>query len=159
FDLSKVAALQPKPDPITAAVGAPTMVQAQLMTINEARTDYGLPALDDGDRLMTPDEIAALNPSPAAPTARHAGMEGRARSTGPDDRAARRARTAKRRDAQAVALERSWTRSLARLFRRQGRSAAARLEAKRGRSVLAGRELRAIADEVFDPQHWRGETT
>ena len=61
----------PRADPLTAQVGAPSMVQAQLMTVNEARADYGLPPRPDGDRMMTPAEIAALkgtNTPPGGPS-------------------------------------------------------------------------------------------
>jgi hypothetical protein len=62
FDLTGVDALKVKPEPTTAKVGAPSMVQAQLITIDEARADYGLPPLPNGAgaRLMTTDEILAL---------------------------------------------------------------------------------------------------
>lgn len=62
FDTSGVRALKSQAEPLTAKVGAPSMVQAQLMTIDEGRADYGLPPLPDGagDRLMTAEEIVAL---------------------------------------------------------------------------------------------------
>lgn len=59
FDLTSLGMAE-NPNPVTAQVGAPSMVQAQLMTINEARADYGLAPVSDGDRMMTVDEIAAL---------------------------------------------------------------------------------------------------
>jgi hypothetical protein len=80
FDLRSVRALsQKRINPITAEVGAPSMVFAQLMQINEARADYGLEPVEDGDRMMTVEEINALRggdigiedlgttPPPAAP--------------------------------------------------------------------------------------------
>lgn len=66
FDLRGVRALQRRVQPITQTVGAPSLVQAQLMTINEAREDYGLEPVDDGDRFMTPEEIAAISPGSAS---------------------------------------------------------------------------------------------
>jgi HK97 family phage portal protein len=60
FDLRNVRALQRRVQPITQTVGAPSLVQAQLMTINEARTDYGLEPVPGGDRMMTVEEIQAL---------------------------------------------------------------------------------------------------
>jgi HK97 family phage portal protein len=62
FDLDEIRVLRQKTKPITAAVGAPAMVQAQLMTIDEARAEYGLPPLPGGvgARLMTADEIQAV---------------------------------------------------------------------------------------------------
>ena len=47
-------------DPISSKVGVPALTQAQIFTINEARADYGLPPLPDGDRLLTFDEIEKL---------------------------------------------------------------------------------------------------
>lgn len=69
FDLRKVRALRPKITPVTQTVGAPSMVQAQLMQINEARIDYGLEPIDGGDRMMTADEIAALRGVAGTPDA------------------------------------------------------------------------------------------
>ncbi|MGK2947931.1 MAG: phage portal protein, partial [Acidimicrobiales bacterium] len=63
FDRHSVRALQRKVVPVTQTVGVPTLVQAQLMKINEARLDYGLDPLPDGDRVMTVDEIQALKTS------------------------------------------------------------------------------------------------
>lgn len=60
FDLDEVRVLRQRAKPTTQTVGAPALVQAQLMTVNEARADYGLPGLPDGDRVMTVEEIAAL---------------------------------------------------------------------------------------------------
>lgn len=75
FDLTSVDALKVKPEPTTAKVGAPAMTQGKLMTIDEARADYGLPPLPNGagDRFFTDDEIAALKGADAtggAPSAR-----------------------------------------------------------------------------------------
>lgn len=66
FDLRGVRALQRRYDPVTQAVGAPALVQAQLMKINEGRADYGLEPTEDGDRFMTAEEIAALSPNAAS---------------------------------------------------------------------------------------------
>lgn len=60
FDTSGIAALKAQTDPVTAQVGAPALVQAQIITVNEARADYALPPVPDGDRMMTAEEIAAL---------------------------------------------------------------------------------------------------
>lgn len=70
FDLRKVRALARRTKPVTQTVGAPSLVQAQLMTVNEARSDYGLEPVPDGDRMMTAEEIMALTgaTSPAAST-------------------------------------------------------------------------------------------
>jgi HK97 family phage portal protein len=55
-------------------------------------------------------------------------------------------------------LERQWERAVRKLFARQSRAAVARLEGKRGRALVRTRDVRATADEVFDPQHWLSET-
>ncbi len=60
FDLRGVRALQRKITPITQTVGAPALLFAQIMTINEARADYGLEPVDGGDRVLTAEEINAL---------------------------------------------------------------------------------------------------
>lgn len=60
FDTSGIAALKQQNDPVTAQVGAPALVQAQIITVNEARADYGLPPLDGGDVVMSAEDIAAL---------------------------------------------------------------------------------------------------
>lgn len=298
FDLTSLGMAE-NPNPVTAAVGAPSLVQAQLMTINEARADYGLPPVSDGDRMMTVDEIIALRgQSPTgtrsvmrdavgpavdsqpqqSPTASlvvdtrapgdtydpPAGVRAEARravrwiedgyagdgftatgrrrasqlangdpvswdtirrmssylarhevdkdgegwrpgepgypspgrvawaawggdpavswtrrilatddrtaeldevpviSTGrsaasPDDAQARRVKLWKKNDARIVALERDFQRRIARLFRRQEKAVIARLEGKRGRSVIRGEE-RAPVDDVFDLAYWQRET-
>lgn len=74
----------------------------------------------------------------------------------PPDEEARRAKVWTSTDGRVRNLERQWERALRRLFARQQRSALARLEGKRGRQLA--REARALADEVFDPHHWAGET-
>jgi hypothetical protein len=57
FDLSGVRALKRKVIPVTQTVGAPALLQARIMTINEARLDYGLDEIEGGDRFLTDDEI------------------------------------------------------------------------------------------------------
>ena len=172
FDLSSLG-VEATTDPVTAQVGAPAMVQAQLMTINEARADYSLPPVAGGDRMMTADEIAALRgQTPAAATRELAAIEARdtklevrepvplpALAPAPAlvvDHEARRAKLWTSTDGKVRNLERAWERALRRLFTRQARSAVARLEGKRGRASI--REARAAADEVFDPSHWIDET-
>lgn len=60
FDLRGVRALQRRVQPVTQEVGAPALLFARIMKINEARADYGLDVLDDGDRFLTDDEVATL---------------------------------------------------------------------------------------------------
>jgi HK97 family phage portal protein len=65
FDLTGVRVLRRKVQTITQTVGAPSLVQSQIMTVNEARDDYGLEPVDGGDRMMTAEEIAAISPNAA----------------------------------------------------------------------------------------------
>lgn len=168
FDLSKVRALQLHVNPITAAVGAPSMVQAQLMTINEGRADYGLPALPDGDRMMTVEEITALR---GTGTNVNAVRETPVRAEPPETRTpdvpevkvledpeVRRVKVWTSTNQTVRNLERLWQRGMRRLFARQLTSTLARLEGKRGRAIAAKREIRTLADEIFDPEHWTVET-
>lgn len=57
FDLSGVRALARKVHPVTQEVGAPALLQARIMQINEARADYGLGPVEGGDRFLTDDEV------------------------------------------------------------------------------------------------------
>jgi HK97 family phage portal protein len=186
FDLSSLG-IDEAVEPQTAKVGAPSMVQAQLMTIDEARADYGLGPLPDGqgDRLMTVEEIQALrgnlagegdgarsvikaevrevtppsspleDPDPPAPS------EPEDRGETAEEAEARRSKIWAANDSTVRNLERAWEKAIVRLFKRQERSVLARLDAKRGRQQYARAiqgEVRALADEVFDPQHWIVET-
>lgn len=74
------------------------------------------------------------------------------------DHRERRARLWRTSDGKVRNLERQWTRAMRKLFARQQRSALARLEGKRGRALARGTDVRATADEVFDPDHWLSET-
>lgn len=182
FDLSSLGIETPV-EPNTAKVGAPSLVQAQLMTIDEARADYGLAPLPDGsgNRLMTVEEIQALRgsqtpegavrapgrievrevpepgPSPLPPEpAPPAPPDNRAES--PEEAEQRRTKIWNASDSTVRNLERVWEKRIRRLFERQAKSTLARLEAKRGRQAAGRGEVRALADEVFDPQHWIVET-
>lgn len=68
FDLSDVRALQRKTIPVTQTVGAPELLFAQVMKINEARADYNLEPLPDGDRVLTLEEIALLRGKGVGPS-------------------------------------------------------------------------------------------
>lgn len=179
FDLRALGGQQ-KTDPVTASVGAPTMVQAQLMTINEARADYGLAPIPGGDRMMTVEEIALLKgaagPEPAvrvvteqsvreAPTGSPSQTVEPPADPSPDNRGETAEEAEQRRTKIWTAtsstvrnLERVWEKRMRRLFERQAKSTLARLEAKRGRQAATRGEVRGLADEVFDPQHWIVET-
>jgi len=176
FDLSGVRVLQSSPiNPVTATVGAPSMVFAQLMTINEARADYGLDPIPDGDRMMTAAEIAALRggdlspedlgatPPPAAPTVdptdtvddedddddgEDDGRHSPASETRVADPAAieaRRGRIWAQTDAVASSVEARWVRAFRRLFKRQQEATLSRLRGRRGRQAGLG-EQRAAED-------------
>lgn len=175
FDLRNVRALQRRFKPISQTVGVPALVQSQVMMINEARADYGLEPLPDGDRMMTAEEIAALSPSAApfllgpAPVtppsveppsppppvelpAPNTPDEDDDRIAATEDRAldpeaveVRRTRIWRASDAVVTALERRWVRAWRRLFARQLEATLARLHGKRGRQMLA----EARADEPF----------
>ncbi len=172
FDLSKVRALQHRVDPVTAAVGAPTLVQAQLMTINEARADYGLAPVKDGDRMMTVDEINALRGAadPQAVVRALDALTVEVRKPTPDpiiitqpapperrdavDHEARRARIWRRTDRKVTAYERQLERIMRRLFARQADATLRRLEGKRGRQATRATD----AAGIFDPEFWRTQT-
>lgn len=172
FDLSKVRALTMKQDPVTAQVGAPTMVQSQLMWINEARADYGLPPIPGGDRMMTVEEIAALHgagpaqvqlappraapappalPSPPRPVRVRTTIEHRAMTA--DQLEQRRARLWRSTDAALVTLESRWVAAFRRLFAKQATATLARLEGKRGRQSQT-----RDTGTIFDAGHWRTVT-
>jgi len=160
FDLRHVRALKRKVNPVTAQVGAPSMVQAQLMQINEARVDYGLEPIEGGDRFMTAEEIVALNGMIGTPDvavraleaieARMVAIETRtaepeppppepepqATPEGLDAIEARRARIWRAADAVVTGLEARWERSWARMFSRQEQAVIDRLTGKRGRQAL-----------------------
>lgn len=83
FDLSDVPALRRRIVPITQAVGAPALLFARLMTINEGRSDYGLPKVPDGDRFLTDDELLTLKGGGTDEAAvRHALVELEVRGSG-----------------------------------------------------------------------------
>lgn len=171
-------------DPKTAKVGAPSLLQAKLMTINEARTDLGLDPVDDGDRFLTDEEIAvakALGGGEAAVRSVLDRIEVRSRRAlppapqdrGPERRAtpdqeARRSAIWRATDAAIRRQESTWTRVFGELFDKQERSTLARLKQSRSkpvRALEAAAEARAWADEtrgpadgLFDPEFWRGET-
>lgn len=173
FDLRAVPALARRIKPITQSVGAPALLFARIMKINEARADYGLELLDDGDRFLTDDEVAALQgwgvtagsardvvraalaeleqrmppasqpPALEQPTA----AEPETRVVDPELVEQRRARIWRAADAVATALEQQWQRAMVRMFARQQEATLGRLTGKRGRQMLA--ELRA--DPLPDP--------
>lgn len=174
FDTSGVDALQEQPKPVTAPVGATDLVQARLITIDEARQDFGLAPLPDGsgDRLMTVDEIAALTPQGATP-APSAVSAGRSAPVLPAqrgarvavDRAERRERLWASADALWTAYEAQWCRQLRRLFERQRAATLKRLKAGSRSRVWASAskarawdgDIREATGGLFEPGFWEAE--
>lgn len=156
FDTSAVDELQPaKPfDPAQAAA----LVEARLITPNEARAPLGLAPIPGGDALRP----AAAEASPPAlrseaPVVLHQHLDGRAPAAPVEARREDRAAEWRRLDAQAQTFVRSWERALARYFERQGKAVVARIE---GRTVAARLRAAAEAREVradigaFDREQW-----
>lgn len=167
FDLRQVRALQRKVRPVSQTVGAPALVMARLWKIDEARADYGLEPLPDGegDRLLTLEEIQALQTSlpseaptvdgPTGPTGQPSGggddeddddddddgerlpAAAETREVDPEEVEQRRARIWRTSDAIVRQLEGRWERAWRRLFSRQEEATIARLTGKRGRQMLA----------------------
>lgn len=75
FDIDSVPALARKVLPITQAVGAPALLQARIMMINEARADYGLLPIDGGDRFLSDDEVQLFSGQTADAAVRQALVE------------------------------------------------------------------------------------
>jgi phage portal protein BeeE/uncharacterized protein YoaH (UPF0181 family) len=167
FDLRGVRALARRVQPVTQSVGAPALLYARIMKINEARTDYGLDPLDDGDRFLTDDELATLQgwgmsgqadaataraalvaleqrtvePEPQ-PVVEHVEHEPETRVVDPEAVEQRRARVWRQTDATVRTLEGRWERAWGRLFARQLDSTLSRLTGKRGRQALGRAEVR-----------------
>jgi HK97 family phage portal protein len=188
FDLRGVRALQRRYQPITQTVGAPSLVQAQIMQINEARTDYGLEPLDGLDRFMTADEIAALSgnqtggdvvrdalerieqrmaslevrssePATAPPAVEPEQAVVEERVVDPEAVEQRRARIWRAADAAVRTLEGRWERAWGRLFTRQLDSTLSRLTGKRGRQALTRAAQEPIdVEQLFSREFWETET-
>lgn len=183
FDLSKVVALKESTDPVSAKVGANTLLLATIMTRNEARADYGLEPVDGGDVLLSPEEIQALtgqeNPSadaagspttsgggsPSNPSVEPPDVDEKPESDTEGERSVPRlARQIRRRRANSKSTRRQdriirrWEGEWQEFFERQGRSVIARLKSNRGRRAVAGKESRGPADEIFDSLSWLDQT-
>lgn len=166
FDLRKVRALSRRIRPVTQEATAPALLFARIMTINEARADYGLDPADDGDRTLTDAEVAtlqgwgvsagqgdaAMREALATLETRTAELEGRAtqeppenhdepdahehREQDPEAVEQRRTRIWQASNAVAEGLETRWERSWRRMFARQEQAVVDRLTGKRGRQAL-----------------------
>lgn len=164
-DFTEVDVLATKPEPTTAKVGAPSLVQAGIMTFNEARAEYGLPPIQGGDRLLTAEEAAQWQTGPAeglavATETRKPEPDVRELEAVPEttevDHEERRARIWRSADAAVRSLEKRWERAWSKLFNRQAKSALAALEGKRGHKLAERRDTNP--DAVFNPNYWRDET-
>jgi len=162
FDLSGVRALQRKILPVTQTATAPALLTARIMQINEARADYGLQAIADGDRFLSDDELvlfkgSGANPADAAavrealqqleqrtaqletppePPALPPAAPPERRAADPGAVEARRAKIWNASNAVVTGLESRWERAWRRLFARQEEAALSRLTGKRGRQAL-----------------------
>jgi HK97 family phage portal protein len=177
FDLRNVPAFQRRHIPMSQTVGAPSLVQARLWTIDEARADYGQDPLPDGtgNRLMTVEEIQALRGAagggdevvraalaavetrldeltPPEPLAIEQRQEPPAeqRVVDPEAVEMRRATIWRATDAVATSIEARWARTFRRLFARQLDATLARLTGKRGRQSLGYGADGTRADPVED---------
>lgn len=189
FDLREVRALQRRHVPLTQTVGAPQLLRWRVLTINEARADYGLPPIPGGDRFLTDEEIqlfsgaqggadeaarallatieertAALEQRSAEPPAEPPPAPEQREGPTPDEVEARRARIWRAADAQVRTLEARWERAVGRLFTRQEEATLARLRGKRGRQLLAAAAERRDGEpidaaDIFDAVFWTAAST
>jgi HK97 family phage portal protein len=146
FDLSDVEVLNPKPAPPAADPIAPEPADAKRVAVHVHTAEV---------REVTPPSSPLEDPDPPAPS------EPEDRGETAEEAEARRSKIWAANDSTVRNLERAWEKAIVRLFKRQERSVLARLDAKRGRQQYARAtqgEVRALADEVFDPQHWIVET-
>lgn len=157
FDTSHVRVLQNRVAPTTQPVGVDVLKRAGIVSLNEARADYGLPPVDGGD-----ERVVELPPAPPVlPAAEDEGTDDEpTRRAKPEHRDApdheeRRARIWRSADATVKSLEGRWERAWRKLFARQQRSALNALEGKRGHKMLERRETDPQA--VFNPAYWEGE--
>lgn len=169
FDFSVVPALRRRVMPVTQSVGAPALLMARIMMINEARADYGLEPIEGGDRFLTDDELALLKGADGEEAQRSIlaliGMRTpeqppvieatvveppalppasepvvEDRAADPEAVEARRALVWRSTDAQVSTIEQRWMRAFRRLFKRQADATVARLTGKRGRQMLEQRD-------------------
>lgn len=178
FDTSGIEALK-RPRRFAGVDLGPLL--GQVVTVNEARADFGLPPMPDGDQLAPaaagpPDvpDVPALAVEPAVPSSPTAGAPARAGDTSeqrapditttvvpdpePVDHEARRSRIYVRVDAQVRTLEALWARQLAAMFSAQERAVLDRLKDRRGKQMLrdANPDTRQVdITRLFDPEFWK----
>ena len=185
FDTSGVQALQE--GSTYQEVGLPALVEAGIVTRDEARSMIGMGPLGQGDLgdsvgPLTPETPAmppgdgppalAAVPDPASSSPADAGAAsrrpfgGRAPIQGPGSDEIRATNLWRRSQAQVETLERVWMREVRRLFRKQERAVLDRLEGKRGRQMLTragtdvavGGSFAGFGRELFDPAFWEATT-
>lgn len=187
FDLSGVRALQRKVFPVTQTVGAPALLRARIMTINEARADYGLAPDPNGDRYLSDDELmlfagggdeattrgallalevrtpaveSQIEPeviAPEVPPALPPAVEDR--GPDPEEVEQRRTRIWSATDAVVTSIEARWERAMRKLFARQADATVARLTGKRGRQALTrAAEEPLDAAALFEMAFWTAAT-
>lgn len=158
FDLSQVEELRPKP---RFEVSLPELWDRGIVATNEIRGEVGLPPVDGGDERLDPTPVVREAPDPEqrAPEPPALPEPPQTVPVAPTvDHEQRRARLWRTTDRQARVLEARWEKAMARLFHRQEDATLRRLEGNRGRKVLKS-DVRAPADEVFDPEYWRAQTS
>lgn len=177
FDLREVRALRRKIQPVTATATAVELVDAGIISKNEARDDYGLEPVTDPDFDAYAEAPAPPALPPPAPLALPPGAPPKADATDvnadqpanrsrqpevrvadPDQIEQRRALLWRQSDAAVRTLEGRWSRAWRRLFVRQEEATIARLTGKRGRQMLERRdgEPAPLIDPaaVFDVAFW-----
>jgi HK97 family phage portal protein len=179
FDTSGVEVL--KAAPMFTAADAVQMVSARIITINEARAPFGLPAIDGGDVLEDPAPSVPAPMPPQLAAANDLGLGGadatnnksrtnriagsdrldvpdppalETRALTAEEHEQRRAAVWRRHDSIVRGLEAGFERRMSRLFRRQAASSLKRLEARRGRRDPAAQVDPA---QIFDHAFWRAE--
>jgi len=154
FDTSGVEALQPPKWYSTE--GLPQLVASGIISRNEARVELGLAPAKEAET-PPPPPVSPSAPAPAPseprvlPVVEHRGPT-------PEQLEERRAKTFAANDAKTRAAERTWARSMAALFDRQGRAVVANFTSKRGRRAVAEVRADLNPDSIFDRAYWTAET-
>lgn len=148
-----------------SSVGLPALIEAGVITEDDARTMLGLPGAAPGKpALPAPADPAAVDPTSGTASA----PEGQVRHAGPDHThtvgghgpaatiseaiEVQARKIGLIRDAHLTILTRSMTHQAQYLLTRQAKSVAARLEGKRGRTLIEKRD--ADAAGIYDPTFW-----
>lgn len=157
FDVSGIPELHTPPEPVTAPVGADRLVDAGIITINEARGEYGFAALDSGgDELREPRQPLPFGALARVPEVRAPQTdETRDVLALPDpvtEWLERRAAQWSETDASLRRAESRWAAAFRAMFARQRDAVLKALEGKRTTRDI---ERRAIdVDRLFDRNRW-----